>query len=327
MQTMRLSDTGPMSAEEVGRVVLSVAHEVAELHRNDVVHGYIRPSRISLTGDLVELDPPDGAGFSKPHDVRSIGELSLHLLSRWGLPCTGPLADVARQAAAIDPSARPTVEQLVEHLELALSTPDAPPDRPEKRTGTRRRVTIGLGAALILACIAIAIARWALLEPPPPSTTRAEVAPGDPVPATTTPLPARVWPQEIRACSQHAGALMADLDGDGCEEPLELRDGRLVSDAGGVAITGAKVDDYVTGDWNCSQRSTLAVLDTDTGAIYLFPGWSRPGNDVTAISIGRVRDATALVASDEDGDGCDELRAFTANGDRVRIEVPFGARP
>lgn len=332
MQTVRLSDGAPMSAADIARVALAVAREVAELHHTGVVHGYIRPSRISVTGDRVELEPPDGAGFSKPHDVRSIGELTLYLLSRGGLPADGRLGEVARAAAALDPAARPTAEQLVDQLEQAVSAPDAPADVTRARSRVRLRPAIVVGSALVLVCggMVLAWTRLATPEPPRPAPHRPErtaVAPGGPVPVSPDPLPAQVWPEEMRACPDAVGDLLADLDDDGCEEALEVREGRLVGVAGAVAISGVAVARHVTGDWHCSRRSTLAVLDADTGTIFVFPRWSRRGEQVPAMAVGQVPGAAALIAGDVDGDGCDDLRAVDARGTEVRIDVPVEARP
>ena len=326
MSSVRLADAPPLSAAEIASVALSLATAVAELHGRGVVHGHIRPSRVTLDESQVRLDPPDGDGFSKPHDVRSIGELTLWLLSRSALRQSGALVDAAREAANLDPAARPTAEELRARLQQVVEAGESELEPPDP---ARRRHSFallgGTGAiAAVLAGALLAIAPGRLSTDIPAPRSPVVGAPHDTARDVEPRLPPgkQVWPDAMRACEDPAGSLAGDLDGDGCEEGLETQGERLEATSGAVAVKGVSIDGAVTGDWHCRRESTLAALDAVSGAVFVFPRWARPGDDVEATHIGSVRGAIALLTGDVDGDGCDDLRVATGGGDEVRIPVP-----
>ena len=317
-----LSETPPLSIADIGAIALALANQVADLHRNDVVHGHIRPSRVSLAGGEVRLDAPEGDGFSKPHDVRSIGELSLWLLSRSGLPSTGPLAEVARAAANIDPGSRPTADELVIQLEKALRQPPGEPQASRGQFPARRSA---VGAAALAAVVGLAAIAAVALRP---SGTREESSPPT-VPTAPAPtaaprqqLPAQVWPESVEACEEIVAPLAGDLDADGCEEQLVVTGSRIEGEGGAVEISGLTSPQHVTGDWHCLHSSTLAVLDSATGSVFVFPQWARPGRHVVAVAVTQIAGATSLVSGDADGDGCDDLRVVTGSGEELAVSVP-----
>jgi hypothetical protein len=113
-------------------------------------------------------------------------------------------------------------------------------------------------------------------------------------------------------CAAVGTALQADVDGDGCPEPLRFADGVL--DAGRLRwlIAGA-VDDVVTGDWNCDGRATLAFLDRRTGAIYRSDSW--PNADVVTVPlVAQVEGAFELRVTQRDPSECDLLTVRRAGG-------------
>ena len=326
MLPVRLSEVGPLPQERIAEITLALARQVDVLHAADIVHGHVRPSRVTLTGTTVELDPPDGVGFSKPHDVRSLAELALWLLTRSGLPAAGAFSDVLRAAAALDPSERPTAERLVQELERVAASPDEPPSAfaASRAALPARAVVVGV---VIVGAVGLAAVAWS-------HDPRARPAPAEPpVTAAHTParrvdpLPAQVWPDVRSVCAEVDSALAADLDGDGCDEEVHLENGRFVGSGGAVAIIGVAATHHVTGDWHCDGRSTLAMLDPASGAVFVFPRWARPGEDVQAIAVAEVSGATSLVADDGDGDACDDLRAVTSTGETVHVDVTPGEQP
>jgi hypothetical protein len=323
MLSIRLSESGPLTVPEIAAVALALAREVDRLHAHETIHGHIRPSRVTLTDDGVELDPPDGVGFSKPHDVRSIGELTIWLLTRSGLRATGALADVARAAAALEPGSRPTAAQLVRELERVAVAPESTePPVAVRRVALPLKVTAVAAAAL--AAFTLAAVLWDRTHrtaPPAPAEPAVTASPVEPPPPGVAPLPAQVWPEAARACSEVTTALRADLDGDGCDEELRFDGERFTGVGGAVAVTGVAMTHYATGDWNCDGTSELATLDAASGAVFVFPRWARPGEDVEAVAVAHVAGASGLIAADRDGDGCDELRAVTGTAE-VEVDVP-----
>ena len=327
MLPVRLSDVGPLPLEQITAITLALAQQVEALHAAGTVHGHVRPSRVTLTGATVELDPPDGVGFSKPHDVRSLAELTLWLLSRSGLPAAGAFSDVLRAAAALDPSERPTAERLVQELERVAASPDAPPSAiAASRSAPPVRALVA--GVMTVGAVALAAVTWshdpraAPAAPAEPPVTSAHT------PArSVSPLPAQVWPHVRSACAEAASPLAGDLDGDGCDEEVRFDSGRFAGSAGTVEVIGIAATHHVTGDWHCDGRSTLAMLDPASGAVFVFPRWARPGEDVHAIAVAEVSGATSLVGGDVDGDDCDDLRAVTGNGETVQVDVTTGDQP
>lgn len=326
MSTVRLSESPPLSVSEIREIGLSLAREVAELHRRNVVHGHIRPSRVRIGEGGASLDRPDGDGFSKPHDVRSLGELLLWLFSRNDLPASGPLAEVARAAAALDPASRPTAEELVVRLEGVDASQVALPERQPGLGLRRRAALVSIAACAAVGVVAVGALAWVQRGEGDPAAPAKRAVPMTAVAASDDRLPAQVWPDAMRACADATGPLVADLDEDGCEETIAVRGAQLVGDVGTVAIAGSAVEHHVTGDWYCVGRSTLAVLQSGTDVVFVFPAWARPGRTVEAIAAAQVAGATSLVSGDVDGDGCDDLRVVTGDGE-VPVEVPRAVGP
>ena len=128
----------------------------------------------------------------------------------------------------------------------------------------------------------------------------------------------RAAPASRQACPRVSTALRADVDGDGCDDPVEFRDGVLL--AGAVrARLGRPGDVVVTGRWGC-ERATLALLRPATGQVFRFDGWARPGVTVTATAVATLPGATQLRAATA-GPRCDELDVVDADGREVRVPV------
>jgi tRNA A-37 threonylcarbamoyl transferase component Bud32 len=109
-----------------------------------------------------------------------------------------------------------------------------------------------------------------------------------PITASTAPVRAR------RDCpAVEVTGLHADLDGDGCREPLTIT-GHVVSSGARRWAVGEPGDVVAVADWDCDGTATPAMLRTRSGDVFVFSSWSPPrgSTDVTAVST--VAGATAI---------------------------------
>jgi hypothetical protein len=116
-----------------------------------------------------------------------------------------------------------------------------------------------------------------------------------------------------------SGLGAADVDGDGCREPWWTSDGRLY--AGGRTYTiGSPGDLVAVGDWDCDGSATPALVDADTGGVFLFPAWATAEVDVHVDAAGTVQqpEAVRVVGAD----GCESLEVAGPAGVAVFPERP-----
>ena len=121
-----------------------------------------------------------------------------------------------------------------------------------------------------------------------------------------------------------AGALTADVDGDGCPDAVSMQDGVVLAGTRRWLV-GTAADTAAVGDWWCTGQRSLAVLDLDTGNVFAFAGWANPGHEVPAPLVGEVAGGRSLRAADVDGDGCNELIVERASGSPGVLHVPKAA--
>jgi len=283
-------------------------------------------------------EPFDGA-----LDVFDLGALARSLCPP-GSPEGRALRRLADDAGAAQPGERPTARALAASIpeavagarlpEARAADPPVPaqpgpvpaPDpleawrrqRPEAaRIGPRHLTGVLGGAAAVLAMVLAASALRggggatapAVLDRPADFT---EPAPA--VSSTTADRPAeRAARPELppgRAprpdCPPVPPGLAADVDGDGCADPLRYAGGVL--EAGEARWSVGRTGDLVaTGDWSCTGALTLALLRPSTGEVFRFDRWAVSGADASAYPVARVTGATALRAADLDQDGCHEM--------------------
>jgi hypothetical protein len=98
----------------------------------------------------------------------------------------------------------------------------------------------------------------------------------------------------------------ADVDGDGCAEPVHL-DGERVTAGDTTYQVGQPGDVVALGDWDCDGQATAALIRPATGQVFVFDGWATPTRDVTVDAVATVAEGTAITPRDTDGDGCPEL--------------------
>lgn len=109
--------------------------------------------------------------------------------------------------------------------------------------------------------------------------------------------------------------LLADVDGDGCVEPIRLEGG--VAQAGGVSWRiGAEGDLVVIGDWDGDGTATPGLVRSTTGEVWIFRGWARDGEQLPAERVATqpiARARTATVIEHEPGDH-DAIEVTDAEG-------------
>lgn len=189
-----------------------------------------------------------------------------------------------------------------------------------------RRAPVAVGVVLVgLACVSIGA--WTLSggerpSAPAPPTTAAPVARSEARTASTTSAPDIPGPSPEAAVALPArtcapvppeGAA-ADLDGDGCEEAVELGDGEVQA-AGRRYQVGAPGDQILLGDWHCLGRATVGLVRPGTGEVFLFPDWAEADRDLVVRPAARIEGPVAAHAADVDDDGCDELVVRDEAGD------------
>jgi hypothetical protein len=298
---MQLADGGslasrvPLAADEAVRVALDVCDALSFAHAHGVLHLDVKPANVLLAADghvlLADFGAPGRgtAGFAAPEqerdepvderaDVHGVGALLGALVG--GAPVSAGLAHVVRRAMARDPEQRfASIDDLACALRVAdldgaddvLPTvgrdggtrPFGP--RPPQRTplvahapaSRRRRVW----CVALLVVLALVLGAGAVIGVRGGSTARV----CQPV---ATPKVADAARSEV---------LWADVDGDGCTEPL-VRTGNVLSRGGGLRFSvGDPGDVVLVGDWDCDGVATVGVWRPGTGEAFVFDGWAAAG--------------------------------------------------
>lgn len=232
-------------------------------------------------------------------------------------------------------------------LECAGVSDDGPRGQRGTRGGRRRAAPV---AAVAVAAAVITLAGFASGmsggPPPaaPPVTGRAVLSSTTTTTTTTTAdrvQATQVWPGTPSStttpttgagavavdCPPAEAELRADVDGDGCVEPLTYAAGVLRAGSARWAV-GGEGDRVATGDWWCrgEGRATLAVLRAADRSVWVFEGWpAEAGAKVVAQGWGAVAGATGLRAVPGSG-GCAVLRVERAGQPPVTLAPPRSGR-
>jgi hypothetical protein len=150
-------------------------------------------------------------------------------------------------------------------------------------------------AAAVLLVLAVAVADRPMGSAPPPTTA------GRAAGCAATASPA------------------ADIDGDGCEEPITWSDGILQAGSARFAL-GRPGDAWAVGDWDCDGRRTPALLHQ--GSLAVFDSWPEPGAELQGRVVGTADGATAITVV-PGPDGCDRPSAIAPAG--VAPTIPVAA--
>jgi len=207
-------------------------------------------------------------------------------------------------------------------------------------------------AALVSSSVLVSTAAWFLLRPGPvpmpprgapplrspdrvaaakPRATEPASAPTDHSAAYSTatsaavPEPPLEGPQLLGCDASPATLLAADVDGDGCPESLRHAGGLLEAGDRRWQV-GTEGDQIAIGDWWCTGVRTLAVLRATDGAVFAFPGWPAPDDELSVVPVGVVEHAQTLRAADLDGDGCHELAVDRGSLPAQVIVLPEATR-
>jgi len=117
----------------------------------------------------------------------------------------------------------------------------------------------------------------------------------------TEPVPSGVGASRSEAVCAPVRPPAADIDGDGCEEPVQWSDGVLQAGAARFALGGTG-DAWAVGDWDCDGRRTPALLHG--GALSVFDSWPGPGGELKGRQVAVSPGATGLTVV-AGPDGCE----------------------
>ena len=136
--------------------------------------------------------------------------------------------------------------------------------------------------------------------------------------------------QPPAGCPMVSAPLAADVDGDDCEEPLEIEGGvvRAQGRRWQVATAG---DVVLVGDWDCDGTATPAVVRPGSGQVWTFPRWAgsgEAGEEVVAELAGAVPGAVDAVAVEVPSAGaaggrrCDGVEVLGTEGTPTLVRPP-----
>src|SRR2546430_1436859 len=302
-----------------GRAVVASASAAlagtgADLHRLGVDHRSILPEPVlvSRDGRPILCGLADGGPGADPldcaSDISALGELLRWLLARAPLSQTATrrrtasplpaLLSLALRATNPDPRMRPSARDLATGLHKASPAATLPGRAVAREPRREPRQWPRAPARVVVAAVAVSLTLVAVATFG--GGTSAPRASGRPIPRE-----ARPSTSVGSACGGVAGALNADVDGDGCPERLRFAGGVL--DAGRLRwAVGGPADDVVTGDWDCDGRATLALLDRGTGGVYRLDAWTS-ARVVTLPLVAQVENATHLRVTHGVPPTCDVL--------------------
>ncbi len=337
---------GPLDGQRAVEVAASLATAVADLHELGIAHCRLSADHVLVADGSVVLcglaearliSHSEGRGAD---DVVALAGLVEDLATRSSGALAAALAQVARRTLTCSSEDRPSMRSVARTL-LALvdDRPRAAPvsrrllprrthPQPRRPSPPRRRpAALAAGAVLVLGGLALGLSLLGSASgdtvdvavavapslPPSPSTSA-------PVPTTSTPPSRRLWPRST--CPLVAAPTVADLDGDGCGEEVELSDG-VVSSAGRRWQVAAPDDVVTLGDWDCDGTATPAVLRGGSGELWVYDRWAELGHDVGATLAGVVPTAVSArtVTTSPDATGCDRIEVVHPD-DRTTIVTP-----
>lgn len=90
---------------------------------------------------------------------------------------------------------------------------------------------------------------------------------------------------------------LVDTDGDGCDDVVEI-ESRTVRVGTRMWTVGQAGDVVAAGDWDCTGRTTVAVLRPGTGEVFLFDTWPTQGHAVEVPSTALVEGAIGFDRTD-----------------------------
>lgn len=354
-----LSQLGALSPDELCGLGAAVATTIADLHDLGVAHHRLCDGHIVLSGDGAPVlcgfshagplaaDP--GAG---PGDVRALATV---LLLHAGEHCPGPLVRLLRHArAGTRPLGARALATALARCSPAprlpaprVADPDAdiagsadPPGIREPGGAVREarshrirpsRFTTAL-AALALLGVALGVRATSgrsggpgsRQAPAPPGATPPSLPPARATGSGTKPPVPAVPIASLRRAPGRPGASSPPCPAvdAGCR-PLPMARG-VFSAAGSRWRVSPDVSVVVLGRFSCGA-ALPAVLERDTGQVWVFASWPAPGRPPRARLVARARGAWTLRPVAEPTEGCDRLLVVARSGS-VLASVAAGSR-
>lgn len=296
-----LADRAPLSAGEARGLLGDVAAALGAAHGAGVAHGRVTASNVllrdgrPLLADFGLREARTGLPVADPFrtDVTDLATTGIELLDEDDASVEAEALRALLRWAADDPDA--TLADLRHGLAATetptpLPPPPPPPPLPAASPSPDRRhvpaLLVGTGA-LVLGLLAGAAA---------------VLAPGAGGDRSAPPV----------ACAAVDAPLLADVDGDGCDDPVEWRAAEAELAYPGPDGTvlrfrvGRPGDDLVLGDWDCDGTATAAVVRPETGQTFVFDGWAADGETLAAEPGPTLPDGTTATVADEGG--CDRIK-------------------
>ncbi|HEY8058690.1 MAG TPA: serine/threonine-protein kinase [Acidimicrobiales bacterium] len=319
-----LASIGPVATERAALLVADLATTVADLHARGVVHGAVRPEHVLVAGDRTVLCgfAPTVVDHPPSDDVNGIGTTLRGLLApdleEEPIPDRRPwrrtpwhgyrhraLLTLADQATDDDPGRRPGARALAESVGSLSGAPTSrqgpgPVREPSGPTRTaaiadliavhrpRRRRTYAARPTspgrrfpvriALLGVIGVGLGGFGIVG------LADDTAPIQPAPSGLA--------SDAPTCANPADSASADVDGDGCPEPIRLGHGWI--EVGGRRYrVGRPGNALAVGDWDGDGAATVALLQRTTGDVWRFATWD-PDGAVTAEPVGRFPGAVDL---------------------------------
>ena len=337
---------GSLDPVVAARAAAAVATAVAHLHDRGVAHRRLQPDHVLLAdGRAVLCGLAEAVVITEcvrsvvDDDALALAHLVAHLAAHTTGPTAAALDGVARRSLDSAPDARPSARSVA--VALAALVPEEPAAAPlprvvpprsreRPRTEVRPHWLLAVAAPLAVALVAGAGAltlgggrsgEVAGAVPPVPAT----IPVSSTTTSTTSPPPRgdRLWPRDPCPAVE-PGSTVADVDGDGCDEFVEV--------AGGIVSASerrwqvAAPDEAVTlGDWDCDGTATPAVLRAGSGQLWVYPRWASLDDEVVATLAGVVPEATSLrtlVGADQDPTACDRIEVVHPDATTTVVTPP-----
>jgi len=320
-----LASIGPVATERAAHLIADLAATLADLHARGVVHGAVRPEHVLVAGDRTVLCgfAPTSVDRSPADDVDGIGTTMRGLLApeleEEPIPDRRPwrrtpwhgyrhraLLTLADQATDDDPGRRPGARALAESVGSLSGAPSARPDPGRVRERTGPTWTAALSD--LIAVHRPRRGRWTPTVSSTPLGQRSRVrvallgvvgiglggfglvgVVGDRAPSRPGPIDLA---GDAASCPEPAGGTSADVDGDGCPEPVRLGHGWIEVDGRRFRV-GRPGNALAVGDWDGDGAATVALLQRRTGDVWRFATWD-PDGEVTAEPVGHFPGAVDL---------------------------------
>ncbi len=298
----------PTDAQHVAEGLAKVASIVADLHDSNITHG-------ALISEHVLIGPGGRPVLCGLADSRPSTEETVQADNQ-------ALASLIRELATELPAN--TGDQLnavANHLDqggaVRLATRELDQiARPESSslvpTSTRRPLTIGVAALLVVAVVSFVFIGLG------GSKRQGAVAAPNVGAGTSSSTGVVSTPQEVAADRSATSTIAATTDTvptqASPESPVLVHGGRRF----GVGLPG---DIAVRVDWDCDGTATPALLRLATGEIAVFAHWPAPRQTIEPVFVTTIEGAVGIDV--DTADGCELLRARTTAGSQiVHPEIP-----